>query len=931
MLGIRISTKKLLKKIIFLSIIIFFSVSLFADPQFPEISRTKVKVGFYEMQGAQEIDKDGNLSGFYYDYLQATMQYNSWDLEFVTNCDWDSCLEMLKNGQIDILCGVQKNPEREKVYDFSEASSKVFYSSIFVGKNNIEIPYEDFQSLDGLTVGLIENSARTPNFFKFCKEHNISMKPIYFLTETELFESLKNGTIDTAMSTSNSNTNDFRIVCNFDPEPQYIAVKKGNTNLLDELNQALIKLKAENPSFDEKLYKLHYTSQTGTSVTFTRTELDFINNNKVFKVYYDPKWAPLESTDPDTKKAVGAVIDILNIVSQKSGIEFDYVTTDSYATNIEKVKQKNGYILSAVAFDYKWANKYNIHLTKPFIDVTLAYVFKDDIKLNKIALPESFFTVQFIKEKNPQSQIITYKNIKECLDAVNSGIADVTILNAYELNYFFSIPKYHKLNFSNIPNFTESFSIGISKDAHPLLYSIINKTLNSISEEEITTVIKNNTHRTPKNSFLDLAYTNPLDFFLILTSIFLLFVIVVILSLFTILTKKKNIEIAESFKVKFDFLSRMSHDLRTPLNAITGYLSLAKDNISNTKMLNEYLDKMNSSSSFLLGLVNDCLDVGKNFSDKLVLHPEPYTYPEFEKTVLAMIEPLCKKKNIKFVYPSDYYKVSILVDKIRFEQIFFNLLTNAIKFTPEGGTVEFLFKNRSIFNNVFSCDYYIKDTGIGISPEFQKKLFTPFEQENNGTDIMSQGSGLGLAIVKSIVELMDGTISVQSEKGKGTTFIVHLDLPIIEIENQEETKNKFEKETETNILDSTEILEGKKVLLIEDHPMNIEIAKELLEKKGMSVVCASNGKEGLETFENSKENEIDLIITDIRMPIMSGQEMTEKIRQLNRNDVKTIPIIAITANILDDDIKIYHKSGINDFVEKPIKPEVLYNVLRKWL
>jgi signal transduction histidine kinase len=197
-------------------------------------------------------------------------------------------------------------------------------------------------------------------------------------------------------------------------------------------------------------------------------------------------------------------------------------------------------------------------------------------------------------------------------------------------------------------------------------------------------------------------------------------------------------------------------------------------------MLNEYLDKMNSSSSFLLGLVNDCLDVGKNFSDKLVLHPEPYTYPEFEKTVLAMIEPLCKKKNIKFVYPSDYYKVSILVDKIRFEQIFFNLLTNAIKFTPEGGTVEFLFKNRSIFNNVFSCDYYIKDTGIGISPEFQEKMFQPFEQEANDVEVMAQGSGLGLSIVKSIVELMDGTITVQSEKGKGTTIIIHLDLPILE-------------------------------------------------------------------------------------------------------------------------------------------------------
>lgn len=919
MLGIRISTKKLLKKIIFLSVLTIFSAFLFSDPYIPSIERKKVKVGFYEMQGAQEIDKDGNLSGFYYDYLQAIMQYNSWDLEFITNCDWDSCLEMLKNGQIDILCGVQKNPEREKVYDFSEASSKVFYSSIFVEKNNIEIPYEDFQSLDGLTVGLIENSARTPNFFKFCKEHNISMKPIYFLTETELFESLKNGTIDTAMSTSNSNTNDFRIVCDFDPEPQYIAVKKGNTILLDELNQALIKLKAENPSFDEKLYKLHYTSQTGTSVTFTRTELDFINNNKVFKVYYDPKWAPLESTDPDTKKAVGAVIDILNIVSQKSGIEFEYVTTDSYANNIEKVQQKNAYILSAVAFDYKWANKYNIHLTKPFMDVTLAYVFKDDIKLNKIALPESFFTVQFIKEKNPQAQIITYKNIKECLDAVNSGIADVTILNAYELNYFFSFPKYHKLNFSNIPNFTESFSIGVSKDAHPLLYSIINKTLNSISEGEITNAIKNNTHRTSKGSFLDLAYTNPLDFSLIIISLFLLIVIVIILTLFNISNKMKNKAIEESFKVKFNFLSRMSHDLRTPLNTILGYINLAKDNTHNPQALESYLEKINYSSDFLLGLVNDCLVMGRDFNDNLVLHPVSYEYPEFVKTVLSMIEPLCKQKNITFKCTSDYYTIAVLVDKIRFEQIFFNLLTNAVKFTPEGGTVEFSLENRKISNGIFSCDYCVKDSGIGISPEFQEKMFLPFEQEANDVEIMSQGSGLGLSIVKSIVDLMDGTISVHSEKGKGTSIVVHLDLPILEQQQQDV------------YLSPEEILKGKKVLLIEDHPMNIEIVKELLQKKEMEVICATNGKEGLEIFESSNEGDIDIILTDIRMPVMDGQEMSKQTRALNRSDAKTVSIVAITANILEEDILIYHKSGINDFVEKPIKPDVLYKVLVKRL
>ena len=553
------------------------------------------------------------------------------------------------------------------------------------------------------------------------------------------------------------------------------------------------------------------------------------------------------------------------------------------------------------------------------MDVTLAYVFKDDIKFDKIALPESFFTVQFIKEKNPDAQIITYKNIKDCLDAVNSGKADVTILNGYELNYFFSFPKYHKLNFSNIPNFTESFSIGISKDAHPLLYSIINKTLNSISEEEITNAIKNNTHRTAKNRFLDLAYTNPLDFSLIIISLFLLIVIVIILTLFNISNKMKNKAIEESFKVKFNFLSRMSHDLRTPLNTILGYLNLAKDNTHNPEVIEGYLEKINCSSDFLLGLVNDCLVMGRDFNDNLVLHPVSYEYPEFVKTVLAMIEPLCKQKNITFKCTSDYYSIAVLVDKIRFEQIFFNLLTNAVKFTPEGGTVEFSLENRQINNGIFSCDYCIKDTGIGISPEFQEKMFLPFEQEANDVEVMAQGSGLGLSIVKSIVELMDGTISVQSEKGKGTTIIIHLDLPILEKQEQEIA------------LSPEEILKGKKVLLIEDHPMNIEIVKELLQKKEMEVICATNGKEGLEIFESSNEGDIDIILTDIRMPVMDGQEMSKQIRALNRNDSTTVSIVAITANILEEDILIYHKSGINDFVEKPIKPDVLYKVLVKRL
>ena len=215
------------------------------------------------------------------------------------------------------------------------------------------------------------------------------------------------------------------------------------------------------------------------------------------------------------------------------------------------------------------------------------YEFRKKLKFNKIALPESYFTNQYIREKNPNAQIISYPNIKSCLDAVNSGKADATILNNYELNYFYSFPRYRELKFNTIPYLTESFSMGISKNAHPLLFSIINKTLHSISEEEFSDAIRNNTQITSKDGFLGLIYTSPLDFFLILSVFFLLFVISVILLLFNIINKKKNKQIAESFKIKFDFLSRMSHDLRTPINTILGYSELAKDNINNPKQMKD--------------------------------------------------------------------------------------------------------------------------------------------------------------------------------------------------------------------------------------------------------------------------------------------------------------------------------------------------------
>ena len=270
---------------------------------------------------------------------------------------------------------------------------------------------------------------------------------------------------------------------------------------------------------------------------------------------------------------------------------------------------------------------------------------------------------------------------------------------------------------------------------------------------------------------------------------------------------------------KTEFLSRMSHDLRTPMNAIIGLTALAKDEVTDAKAIDEYLDKINSAGKFLLGLVNDCLDIEKISSGKMELHPQPYPYEEFRNSIHTMFVPLCKQKNITFLYDENKTHDSILVDKVRFEQIFFNLLSNAVKFTPEGGKVECIILNQMIEEGTVSCDFIVRDNGCGMSQEFQKHMFIPFEQEQNENSMQSQGTGLGLSIVKSIVDMMGGTITIQSRRGEGTEVKIHLDIPIAP--RMEQSVNTLHNSKNNN-------LRGIHVLLVEDHPLNREIAKKLL-------------------------------------------------------------------------------------------------------
>ncbi|NCC08407.1 MAG: response regulator [Clostridia bacterium] len=323
---------------------------------------------------------------------------------------------------------------------------------------------------------------------------------------------------------------------------------------------------------------------------------------------------------------------------------------------------------------------------------------------------------------------------------------------------------------------------------------------------------------------------------------------------------------------------------------------------------------------YLLGLINNILDVSKIESGKMELHCEPYTFHMFLDSLYTMIEPMCIEDKIKFVTESDENYPTIIVDATRFNQIFYNFLSNAVKYTPAGGTVKFKMENVVKTDDTLEWDSIISDTGIGMSEEFQKEMFDPFAQEETkqrGAVPKMNGTGLGLAIAKSFTELMGGHIKVDSKLGEGTKITVHMCCPLADEENMPEEK------TETTPCD----IGGMSLLLAEDHPLNAEIARRLLEKKGARVMWCENGRLAAEAFEKSRINEFDAVLMDIRMPIMDGYTATKAIRALARPDAKSVPIIAMTANAYESDRQASITAGMNAHISKPISPQILYDTL----
>lgn len=378
----------------------------------------------------------------------------------------------------------------------------------------------------------------------------------------------------------------------------------------------------------------------------------------------------------------------------------------------------------------------------------------------------------------------------------------------------------------------------------------------------------------------------------------------------------------QAAQAKTEFLSRMSHDIRTPLNAIIGLTHLARKE-SDLQTVEDYLGKIDTSSKFLLGLINDILDMSKIENGDMTLNESPFTREEFMDSIQTVIQPLIEDKNINFVFDMTTGVECIMADKLRFSQIFFNLLSNAAKFTPDGGTIEFISERiepNPDDDGKIGIRFFVRDTGIGMSEEFLKHLYDPFAQERSKLGDKARGTGLGLPIVKSLVEAMGGTISVKSELGKGTEFRIELYLAAAEPPAKEPETER----TEQN-------LNGAHILLVEDNEINSYVAKTILEQFSCVVDAAENGQIAVDKFAQSAENSYDVILMDVHMPVMDGIEATKLIRTMSRSDAVSVPIIAMTADAFDREKAQTIDAGMNEHISKPIDPDLLYNTISKYL
>ena len=902
-----------------------------------------IRVGSFE-DTFNYVDKNGVRRGYGYELMQALAGYTGWKFEYV-KCDWSNCLDKLENGEIDIMGGISYTDERAQKMLFSDEAMGEEKYILYADLSNIDNGTSDFKFMDGKRIGVLIGTEPEIMLTEWENKNGIQTEHVNVYNNDDVEKKLANHEIDAFVSLEESVWSEQGIasVTTIGKSGMYFAINKERSDIKTELDYAMHQLDQDSPFFKADLYKKYFTLDYNQSLT--GGEKSWLEEHGDIRIGFLNNDPAIFSMDDATGKLTGTLAEYISYAKDCLGnqtLKFNIQEYDDYSEMLQALQEheidmifyagrnsdlaeKKGYTLTNTAWTYS------------LMAVTDEKYFNEDESYTVAVPKEQEALKQHIAFSYPQWKLVDYDSLTDAADMVTNEKADCFLMGASQALIYDN-----NRDFKSVPLTKTMEACFAVRDGEGTLLSILNKTLKAMPSDMLTSALAIYDSTADKVTFSDFVKDNLLVFFATV-GFFALSIIVIILVLLRKArkaeaaaklaasdTQKLNdkLEIAlkkaeDASLAKTRFLNNMSHDIRTPMNAILGYAQLMEDELNEKDLpkASEYLEKLQQSGNLLVSIINNVLDMARIESGRMEIDENYGRIEDIRQTLFEIFEDEAEKKNLALHYTISVEHEHILTDVTKVKEILVNILSNAIKYTPSGGSV-------MINIDELACDepgYMIartrvSDTGIGMSQEYLTKIFDAFTRERNTTKSKIAGSGLGMSIVKKYVDLLGGTIDVESELGKGSTFTVTLKHRIAD---ESYYVNKHIEEPGTG----SEILEGRNILLAEDNDLNAEIAEAILERAGLKIERVENGIQCVDRIMEMPAGTYDMILMDIQMPKMNGYKATQTIRHLPDKDKACIPIIAMTANAFEEDKREAIAAGMNAHIAKPIQVDNMLPIL----
>ena len=906
-----------------------------------------IRVGSFE-DTFNYVDKNGVRRGYGYELMQALAGYTGWKFEYV-KCDWSDCFDKLENGEIDIMGDISYTDERAQKMLFPDEPMGEEKYILYADLSDTDIGMSDFKSLDGKRVGVLMDTEPEIMLTEWENKNGIHTEHVNVNNNDDVEKKLANHEIDCFVSLEESIWSEQGIssVTTIGKSGIYFAINKERSNIKTELDYAMRQLEQDSPFFKADLYKKYFTLDyiqvlTGKEKVWVEEhggiQIGFLNN--------DPA---IFSMDEETGKLTGMLAEYISYAKDCLGnqtLEFNIHAYDDYDEMIQALQNREIDMIFYVGRNPYFAEQNGYALTNTAWTYSLMAVTDeekfDENKVYTVAVPkEKYALKQHIAFSYPEWKLVDCDSLDNAADMVIQEKADCFLMGASQALIYDN-----SQNFKSVPLTKTMEACFTVREGEGSLLSILNKTLKAMPSDMLTSALAIYDSTADKVTFSDFIKDNLLVFlatvgFLTLSIIGIILVLLrkarkaeAVAKLAAKDTKKLNdkLEIAlkkaeDASLAKTRFLNNMSHDIRTPMNAILGYAQLMEEELKEKELpeTSDHLEKLQQSGNLLLSIINHVLDMARIESGKMEIDENYGRIEDIRQTLFEIFGDEAKKKNIALHYTINVEHEHILTDTTKVKEIFVNILNNAIKYTPSGGSV-------MINIDELVCDEpgymmvrtRVSDTGIGMSQDYLTKIFDAFTRERNTTKSKITGSGLGMSIVKRYVDLLGGTIDVESEPGKGSTFTVTLKHRIAD-------ESYYVKKHDEGSGTASKILEGKNILLAEDNDLNAEIAEAILERAGLKTERVEDGIQCVNKITKMPVGTYDMILMDIQMPRMDGYKATQAIRHLPDKDKACIPIVAMTANAFEEDKRDAVAAGMNGHIAKPIQIDKLLSMLAEVL